>query len=148
MSELQTEWIPGEVPPADENSADYWEATREHLLTAQSCTSCGRVQHPPRAVCTGCGSMEHLEQIAAAGTGTIDSFTLVHRAPRPELVTPYVVARVRLAEGPIVLSRLEPAVPGDGWQIGDPVAVAWRDLPDGRALPYYRPAGATDDGEN
>ena len=84
--------------------------------------------------------MESLSQAAAAGSGVVDSFTLVHRAPRPELATPYALARVRLAEGPIVLTRLEPAEPAGGWQIGDAVRVAWTDLPDGRALPHYRRA--------
>ena len=146
MSEekISTGWVPGAVPPADENSAAYWDATAEHRLTIQSCTACTAVQHPPKALCTSCGSMDHLVQVEAAGTGTIDSYSVVHRAPRPDLEVPYTVARVRLTEGPVVLSRLEPAVPSDtGWQIGDPVAVAWVDLPDGRALPYYR-SSATD----
>lgn len=132
-------WVPGTVPPADENTTAYWDATREHRLTVQSCTSCGAVQHPPKALCTGCGSMEHLSQVDAAGTGTIDTFTVVHRAPRPELTVPYTVARVRLAEGPVVLTRLEPAEPGErGWEIGAAVTVDWVDLDDGRALPYFR----------
>ncbi|WP_122816877.1 Zn-ribbon domain-containing OB-fold protein [Nocardioides pantholopis] len=134
-------WDPPEVPPADDVSTPYWDATREHRLTVQSCGACGHVQHPPRAVCTACSSMEHLSQVDAAGTGAVDTFTTVHRAPRPELDAPYTVARVRLAEGPVVLTRLEPAVPDQrAWTIGDPVAVAWADLPDGRALPYFTPS--------
>lgn len=139
-----TDWIPGEVPPADENSSAYWAAAAERRLTVQSCTACGHVQHPPRALCTGCGAMAHLAQIDAAGTGTVDTFTVVHRPPRPELTAPYTLARVRLAEGPVVLTRLEPPVPArpdeTGWRIGDPVRVAWVDLPDGRALPYFTPS--------
>lgn len=142
-------WVPGEVPPADENSAGYWAATREHLLTVQSCTACGTFQHPPRALCTGCGSMDELEQVAVAGTGTVDSFTVIHRAPRPELEVPYTVARVRLAEGPIMLCRLEPAEPSpSGWTIGAPVEVTWVDLPDGRALPYFRAEARSTTEEN
>lgn len=127
-------WIPAEVPPADELSASWWEATREHRLTVQSC-GCGHVQHPPRGLCTACGSTERLEQVDAAGAGTVDSFTVVHRAPRPGAEAPYVVARVRLAEGPLLLTRL----PLQDWTIGDPVAVDWIDLPDGRALPVFTP---------
>ena len=139
MTEPETtqDWIPGEVPPADEVSAGYWEATASHRLTVQTCGSCGHRQHPPRAVCTGCSSTEHLAQVDAAGTGTVDSFTTVHRAPRPELAAPYTIARVRLTEGPILLTRLEPADP-QGWSIGTEVRVDWRDLADGRALPYFR----------
>ncbi|WP_300678112.1 OB-fold domain-containing protein [Nocardioides sp.] len=134
-------WIPGEIPPIDEITAEYWEATGTHRLTLQFCTACARVQHPPKALCTGCGAMERFEQIEAVGTGVVDSFTVVHRAPRPDVEVPYTIARVRLVEGPVVLTRLEPAVPApDGWSIGDPVAVDWLDLPGGRALPYYRSA--------
>jgi uncharacterized OB-fold protein len=128
------DWTPGEVPPADENSAAFWAATSEHRLTVQQCAACGHRQHPPRAVCTACSSLEHLSQVAAAGTGTVDSFTVVHRGPRPEIGTPYVIARVRLDEGPILLTRL--STPGE-WTIGDAVVVDWVDLPDGRALPFF-----------
>lgn len=134
-------WVPGEVPPADENSAAFWDATREHRYTVQTCTACAHVQCPPKALCTGCGSMEHLTQVDSTGAATVDTFTVVHRAPRPELEVPYTVARVRLAEGPVVLTRLEPAVPGEsGWVIGDAVTLDWVDLPDGRALPFHRQA--------
>ncbi|WP_104106789.1 OB-fold domain-containing protein [Nocardioides sp. 616] len=133
-----TDWLPGAVPPPDENTASYWQATGEHRLTIQQCASCRHAQHPPKALCTGCGSMDHLSQVDAEGAGVVDSFTVIHRAPRPELQVPYTVARVRLAEGPIVLTRLEPAEPGElGWQIGDAVDVDWVDLDDGRALAYF-----------
>lgn len=134
-------WVPAEVPPADEVSAAFWAATEEHRLTVQRCTACDHVQHPPRAVCTGCSSMEHLVQVDASGAATVDSHTTVHRGPRPDIAVPYTVARVRLAEGPVVLTRLEPVdAGGAGWTIGDPVAVHFHDLSDGRALPYFRPA--------
>ncbi len=135
-----SEWfVPGEVPSADEISQRWWDATRSHLLTVQTCTACAHAQHPPRALCTGCGSMDHLGQSAAAGTGVVDTFTVVHRAPRPDLAVPYTVARVRLDEGPILLTRLS----GTAWTIGDRVEVDWIDLPDGRALPVFNPSSVT-----
>jgi uncharacterized OB-fold protein len=127
-------FIPGEVPPADEMTADWWEATREHRLTVQACTACGHRQHPPRALCTGCGGTAPLVQQDVSGAGVVDTYTVVHRAPRTDVATPYVVARVRLAEGPILLTRL-PSEPA----IGDAVTVGWVDLPDGRALPVFQP---------
>jgi len=126
-------FVPGEVAPADEMTAAWWDATREHRLTVQTC-GCGHRQHPPRAVCTGCGRTDGLSLVDAEGAATVDTFTVVHRAPRADVETPYVVARVRLAEGPILLTRL----PSDrAWSIGDPVTVGWVDLPDGRALPVF-----------
>lgn len=132
---MSAAWVPGEVPPADETTAGWWEATTRHRWVLQECGSCGHLQHPPRAVCTGCSRMESLGWREVSGEGTVDSFTTVHRAPRPGVEVPYTVARVRLGEGPLVLSRLEPA---HGWAIGDPVAPDWVDLPDGRALPIFR----------
>lgn len=129
--------IAPDVPPADEVTAPWWEATREHRLVLQTCEPCGAVQHPPRAVCIRCGRTDRLGWRDAAGTGTVDSFTVVHRAPRPELEVPYVVARVRLTEGPLTLTRLEGRDPDD-WGIDDPVRVEWIDLTDGRALPVFR----------
>lgn len=127
-------FVSGEVPPADEMTAAWWDATREHRLTVQACTACGHLQHPPRALCTGCGGTDHLVQQAVSGAGTVDTYTVVYRSPRPDVETPYVIARVRLAEGPILLTRL-PVEP----TIGDAVTVGWVDLPDGRALPVFHP---------
>jgi len=128
--------IPTDVPEPDEVTAAYWAATRRHCLSAQWCVSCAAYQHPPRAVCINCSATEQLQQVDLSGRGRVDTFTVVHRSPRPELDVPYTIARVRLAEGPIVLTRLEGAT---AWAIGDAVEVAWADLADGRALPIFHP---------
>ncbi|NKZ03466.1 Zn-ribbon domain-containing OB-fold protein [Actinomadura latina] len=126
-----------DVPAPDEITAPWWEATKEHRLMLQTCPSCARVQHPPRALCTHCGSDE-LDWVTSGGLGVVDSFTVVHRAPRPDLTVPYVIARVRLAEEVVLLTRLQEREP-DEWRIGEPVRVAWVDLDDGRALPVFVP---------
>jgi uncharacterized OB-fold protein len=125
------------VPPADDVTAGWWDATREHRYVLQACAACAHVQHPPRALCTSCYSMEQLDFVPASGHGSVDTFTVVHRGPRPEIEVPYVVARVRLDEGPIVLTRL---LGDESWTIGDRVSVHWADLDDGRALPVFRAA--------
>lgn len=130
---------PPTVPAPDSTTAGWWEATREHRLTVQECAGCGVRQHPPREVCTGCGDTARLRLADATGAGTVDSYTVVHRAPVPDLDVPYVIARVRLDEGVLLLTRLEGVEP-DGWRIGDRVTVAWVDLADGRALPIFAPA--------
>ncbi|MBO2447843.1 Zn-ribbon domain-containing OB-fold protein [Actinomadura barringtoniae] len=113
----------------------WWDATRERRLTVQQCSACGERQHYPRAICTGCGGTD-LEFAEASGRGTVDSFTVVHRAAHPGWETPYVVARVRLAEGPILLTDLVGADP-DHWSCDMPVRVTWRPLADGRHLPLF-----------
>lgn len=129
-------FVPGEVPVPDDVTAPWWQATRQRRLLVQRCTACGHVQHPPRALCTSCGRLDRVDWVEVTGIGVVDTFTVVHRAPRPDVITPYVVARVRLAEGVLVLTRLEGRNP-DTWRIDDAVAVAWVDLPDGRALPVF-----------
>src|SRR5690606_23433331 len=115
---------PPSVPPPDATTKAWWEATEQHRLTVQECAACGTRQHPPRPVCLHCGDLERLQLTDASGMGKVDSYTVVHRAPSPDLEVPYVIARVRLDEGVILLTRLEGADP-DGWCIGDRVSVDW-----------------------
>lgn len=129
---------PVDVPPADEMTAGWWDATREHRLTIQACSACDGVQHPPRAVCIHCGCTGRFVLRKATGSGVVDSCTVVHRAPVAGLEVPYVIARVRLDEGVVLLTRLEGREDPDAWRIDDPVTVDWVDLPDGRALPVFR----------
>jgi uncharacterized OB-fold protein len=129
---------PVEVPPPDETTAGWWDATREHRLTVQTCTGCSGVQHPPRALCIRCGRTDALELRDASGRGVVDAATVVHRAPVPDLDVPYVIARVRLDEGVVVLTRLE-GRDVDAWAVDARVTVDWVDLADGRALPVFRP---------
>lgn len=122
------------VPEPDDVTAPWWEATRERRLLVQRCSSCDGRQHPPRAVCISCGTTGALGWIEASGAATVDTWTVVHRSPVPDGATPYVIARVRLDEGPLLLTRLEPDLE---WHIGDAVAVRWAALDDGRALPIF-----------
>jgi uncharacterized OB-fold protein len=111
---------------------EWWDATRERRLVVQRCP-CGHVQHYPRELCTGCGGTS-LTFTGTSGHGTVDSFTAVHRAPSREVEVPYTVARVRLAEGPIILTHLDGPGP---WACDEPVRLGWRPLPDGRNLPVF-----------
>jgi uncharacterized OB-fold protein len=69
-------------------------------MMLQHCVTCHTDQFYPRPICATCGGGE-LVGAEAAGAGTVDSFTIVHRAGES-----YVLARVRLIEGPIVLTHL------------------------------------------
>lgn len=127
--------VEGYVPPEDALTAPWWAATREHRLLLQTCETCGSRQHHPRHVCTSCGATS-LGWTSSAGAGVLDAVTVVHRPPRPDLQAPYVVARVRLDDGPVLLSSVV-GTGALGAAIGDRVALTWRDLSDGRALPVF-----------
>jgi uncharacterized OB-fold protein len=126
--------LPAEHPV----TAPWWEATRDRRLLVQHCRDCGNHQHYPRPVCVACGG-EDLEFVPASGAGTVYSFTVVHRAPHPAFAAPYVVALVRLAEGPVLLTRLVGA-PVEALACDQPVRVGWDPLPDGRHLPVFTPS--------
>lgn len=124
------------LPIPDDITTPWWEATRESRLLLQSCRQCNHVQHYPRAVCTACGGGE-LEWIESAGVGVVDSFTVVHRAPSPTFQAPYVIARVRLAEGPTLLTRIVGATDQE-LSCDFPVSLAWESLSEEFQLPVFR----------
>jgi uncharacterized OB-fold protein len=124
--------------PQDAITRPWWEATRTGKLLLQQCSACEAVQHPPRAVCLSCGSGE-IGWMQASGDGRIDSFTVVARQVMPDLPAPYVVARVRLREGPLILTNIV-ADDHSALRCEQPVALSWRPLSDGRQLPIFAPA--------
>jgi uncharacterized protein len=127
--------VPPEVP-VDEVSQLWWDATRDQRLVIQRCRTCRHWQHYPRALCTRCVSTDlGFEQVS--GQAMVDTYTEVMRSTQPGMPTPYMVARIRLAEGPVLLSRLLDAS-GMDTLIGRDVTVAWLPLPDGRHLPVFR----------
>ncbi|GIH02390.1 hypothetical protein Rhe02_04570 [Rhizocola hellebori] len=98
----------------------WWQEAAQHRLVLQHCSRCGHLQHYPRALCTSCGGTT-LGWVQASGEATLDSFTVIHRDPVR------VLARVRLAEGPILLTHL---VGVGNPRCDQPVRLTWQgDLP-------------------
>jgi hypothetical protein len=126
---------PGTARELDADAEAWWEATRERRLLVQRCERCGHRQHYPRMVCVACGRTD-LAFVVASGKGTVYSFTVVHRAPSAGFTPPYVIALVRLAEGPVLLTRIvdcELALVACDL----PVELRWQRLEDGRHLPVF-----------
>jgi len=126
---------PRPIAPADHITQAWWDATRQRRFLVQRCVTCGHRQHYPRNICTSCGGTE-LTDDEASGRGTIYSHTTVRRAPHRAFAPPYVVALVRLEEGPVVLSNIVGIEPGEV-RCDMVVRLTWEDLPDGRKLPMF-----------
>jgi uncharacterized protein len=126
------------VAAPDALTAPWWDATREGRLLVQRCAACGHHQHHPRHVCTACGTTD-LAYVEVSGRGVVHSFSVVHRAPQPGFTPPYVVALVRLDEGPTLLTNLV-GLDHDALRCELAVRLDWLPLPDGRQLPIFRPA--------
>jgi uncharacterized OB-fold protein len=131
---------PRPIAAADSCTQQWWDATREERFLLQRCARCNHVQFYPRALCTSCGSTE-LTYEDASGHGTIYSFTVVGRAPHPAFTPPYIVALVRLTEGPVVLTNIvgTDVVTSGDVRCDQPVHLRWEELPDGRKLPLFEP---------
>ena len=117
--------------------AEFWEATERDALLGQRCSRCGVLQYYPRLRCTTCGSAE-LEYEQLCGRGTVYSWTeVLSNAPsEAKADVPYILAIVRLAEGPQLLTRIVDADP-TAVECDSAVDVVFRKLGEHR-LPCFR----------
>jgi uncharacterized OB-fold protein len=117
---------------------EFWEATERDVLLGQRCGRCGTLQYYPRLRCTECGSGE-LEYEQLSGRGVIYSWAEVLRnAPSAvQADVPYVLAIVRLEEGPQLLTRIVDSADPQTLECDAPVEVVFREL-GGRRLPCFR----------
>jgi hypothetical protein len=108
--------------------ARYWRTTKQrYQLLGEKCPQCGRRIFPPRDVCPICGH-EARAPIKFSGRGEVYSYSVIHVAPEGyEKFVPYIVALVRLAEGPLVTAQLTD-VDESEVRIGMPVEMVTRVL--------------------
>lgn len=124
------------------DTQSFWEATKEHRLTYQTCTSCGKVVFYPRAHCPHCGSRK-LVWHDSRGEGTVYTYSVVRLNRHPAFVAlgPYAVALVDLDEGfRMVTNIVGVADPVKDVRIGMRVKVRWEDQESGISLPMFEPA--------
>ncbi len=125
------------LPQPTPLSRPHWEGCRQGVLRVQRCSACGAYVFIPQPVCTSCQSRA-LEWVESSGRGTVYSYTTVHRPPRPQFETPYVVAIVELEEGCHMLTNVVDCPPGEVG-VGMPVEVTFRAITDEITLPFFRP---------
>lgn len=144
MPHTLTELVAGTAPTVIEETRPFWEGTLAGELRIQVCVACGGTQLPGGPCCSTCLSPD-VAWRRASGRGTVFSFTVVRHVFHPAFSekVPYVVADVRLDEGPILTSNVT-GVPVEEVRIGMPVEV-WFDEPIEDAfhvrlaLPRFRP---------
>jgi hypothetical protein len=108
--------------------ARYWRTTKQRYeLTGERCEACGTAVFPPRGTCPSCQSGK-LTEHEFSGRGEVFSFSNVHVAPQGyDKFSPYLVALIRLAEGPLVTAQLTDVDAGDVY-VGMPVEMVTRML--------------------
>ncbi|TDV02359.1 Zn-ribbon domain-containing OB-fold protein [Paraburkholderia caballeronis] len=113
-----------------------WQTIRDGALQLQHCESCGTTLYPPAPVCPHCLS-DKLEWRAVSGRGTVLSWVVFHKSYLDAYPAPYNVIAVRLDEGAVIVSNLEPPLPDAGSWIGRKVKMIYKTMPDGLVLPKF-----------
>jgi uncharacterized OB-fold protein len=121
----------------------FWEATKRHELTYQTCNTCNTVIFYPRSHCTKCGSGD-LTRRVSQGAGTVYTFTVIMQSRHPAFAElgPYAVAYVDLDEGFRIMTNIGGVQdPTKDIQCGMRVKLRWHDQGEGQiALPMFEPA--------
>lgn len=121
----------------------FWDATKNHQLTYQTCNACGEVVFYPRSHCTACGARD-LERKVSAGNGAVYTFSVIMQSRHPAFAElgPYAVAYVDLDEGFRIMTNVMGVNdPVTDIQCGMRVKLVWQDQGDGEiSLPMFEPA--------
>lgn len=106
-------WRLGRTLPAPtELTAPFWDGLAEGRLMVQRCKACDQHVFRPEAACTRCLATP-LEWVQSSGTGTVYSHSVVHRAPHPDAVVPFVVAVIEVDRAWHLMTNLVGCPPGD-----------------------------------
>jgi len=79
----------------------------KYRLIGTKCTACNQLYFPPRNLCPTCRREGKIEQFQFSGIGEVVSYTIIRTAPSGfEKLAPYVVAIVKLDEGPNISGQI------------------------------------------
>jgi uncharacterized OB-fold protein len=106
----------------------HWRLKKQrYSLVGEVCPHCDAKIFPPRDICPECGK-DAKTTFAFSGRGEVYSYTTLYDAPAGfETNTPYTVALVKLAEGPIITAQLTD-LGAEPVEIGMPVEMVTRRL--------------------
>ncbi|HET9064131.1 MAG TPA: OB-fold domain-containing protein [Candidatus Binatia bacterium] len=128
------------LPDTSARMAPFWSAAKQGILVIQRCLRCGQHRFPAAERCSSCLAPE-LAWVEASGRGELFSFVVVHHALDPYFAerAPYLVADVKLEEGPHMTSTLIECLPAQA-RIGDALTVRFERVSDDLFLPVFRHA--------
>jgi hypothetical protein len=127
----------------EQDTQAFWDATKRHELTYQTCNACGEVIFYPRRHCTACGSIDTGWNVSK-GEGTVYTYSVVMQSRHPAFkdLGAYAVGYVDLDEGFRIMTNIVGVSdPTKDIQCGMRVKVRWEDQgEDGISLPMFEPA--------
>lgn len=99
-----------------------------YRMEGTKCESCGNYFFPTRLFCPYCRRKGKIVPHKMEGKGKVYSYTIVHSAQEGfKNIVPYVIAIVRLDEGPKVMGQVRGLEPGE-ISIGMPVKAVFRKM--------------------
>ena len=106
----------------------HWRLKKQRYgLVGEVCPHCDSKIFPPRDVCPECGE-EAKTAYTFSGRGEVYSHTTIYQAPAGyDESTPYTIALVKLAEGPMITAQLTD-LDDQPVEIGMPVEMVTRRL--------------------
>ncbi len=116
---------------SDQSVPMLWRRIKNvYNLVGRLCRTCGTKYFPPIPLCPKCRRKTDFTDYQLSGLGKIYSYTIIHDPPSGfKDLAPYVLALVRLDEGPLVLSQIV-EVDNDQLEIGMSVQVVFRRIGD------------------
>ena len=88
--------------------ARFWrKIPQRYNMLGTKCETCGRHFFPPRTFCPDCRRAGKIVDYKFVGLGTIVTYSVIHTASEQyEALTPYVIAIVKLDEGPQITTQI------------------------------------------
>jgi uncharacterized OB-fold protein len=126
------------LPTAEGKMAPFWRAALDGVLVVQRCSDCGQHRFPASDICAECLGA-NLEWVPAAGAAELYSFVVMHHTVDPYFAdrVPYIVADVKLLEGPHLIATVVGESEKD-LRIGQRLAVEFERVSEEINLPVFR----------
>lgn len=129
------------VPVPDAQSAPFWQAAADHVLTLARCSACSKLVHPPDVACPHCGTTAPDFVFApVSGAGAVRSWTVMRQSFLPGFDddVPFVLVDVELDEQSELrlIGRLLDGVSA-ALRPGMRVRLAWEDIAAEVAVPAF-----------
>lgn len=128
------------LPALTKVNAEFWAGTRAGELRLQRCAQCGTVRYPPGPHCPACLSRE-FAWATMSGLGRVWSWTVFWQQYFGAFADdiPYVVALVKLDEGPLLTTTVVGVDPAE-LRCDARVRVTFRPATEEMCLPVFEPA--------
>ncbi len=134
---MNTEQYATLLPEITSVNQPFWDGCAAGELRLQQCDQCGAHRFPDGPVCPRClAGAFHWQRVS--GTGTLWSWLRMHQRYFPAFAdeVPYLVAYIKLAEGPFMVAAL--AEEPERLEVDMPVEAVFVPSPSGRVIAKFR----------